>query len=247
MNCPKCGFAQEQRLDCKKCGVVFSKYYALYPSTKPAVPTASDDPIEQELLERERKSAIADLQTQIRELNARLEEMAFEKAERNQLRTDLKNLEKQLQENLDLTSSRFQEFDKFLGTMPAEGLEASEARAENFHDEVNQVSPPGEKEDDNSRKISKLQDQLSELRGQLREMQCLPEQLQQDRKAVSELQDQLSELGGQVREMRSLLEQLQQERIAAEPQGMLESDVRAIRHSLDQLLSLINKTAEPRP
>jgi ribosomal protein S27AE/chromosome segregation ATPase len=212
MNCPKCGFAQEQRLDCKKCGVVFKKYYALYPSARPPAPDVLEDPIEQGLLERERKTAIADLQLQIRELNARFEEMESEKAERSQLRTELNNLERYLQENLDLTSSRLEEFEKLLGTALGEGLETPEAKA---GDAVNQLSPPGEKEDDNSRKISELQDQLSELCEKFRGMQ-------------------------------GLLEQLQQNRTAEQPQGMLESDVHAIRANLDQLLSLIHRSSEPR-
>ena len=204
MNCPKCGFAQEQRLDCKKCGVVFSKYYALYPSTKPAMPDALEDSIEQELLERERKSAIADLQTQIRELSARFEEIEFEKAERNQLRTDFQNLERQLHETLDLTSSRLEGFETSLRSTIGECLEALEGKAESFGNEVNQLSPPDEKEDDNSRKISELQDQLSELRGQVREMQGLLEQLQQSR--VNEKPKSM--LGHDVHAIRENLDQL---------------------------------------
>jgi chromosome segregation ATPase len=174
MNCPKCGFVQEQRLDCKKCGVVFSKYYALYPSTRPAAPNGLDDPIEQELLERERKSAIADLQIQIRELNARFEEVEFEKVERRQLRTDLENIQRELHENLDLTSSRLEEFQKFLGASE-DCQESAEETTETPEEEVNQMA--GEKEDENARRISELQEQLSELRSQVQEMRSVLEQL----------------------------------------------------------------------
>jgi chromosome segregation ATPase len=181
MNCPKCGFAQEQRLDCKKCGVVFSKYYALYPSTRPAAPNGLDDPIEQELLERERKNAIADLEMQIRELNARFEEVEFERAERRQLRTDLETVQRELHENLDRTSFRLEEIQKSLSATPGECVETVEEKTENPGDEVNLLSAVLEKEDESARKISELQDQLSEVRGQVSEMRRLLDELQQIR------------------------------------------------------------------
>jgi chromosome segregation ATPase len=142
---------------------VFSKYYALYPSTKPATGKRLEDPIERELLEREPNNAIADLQLQVRALNARFDEMESERTEPNQLRTDLENLQRLLHESLELTSSRLDEFEKHLGNNPG-----APAR------------PEGDAAD-NSRIISELQNQLLELREQVREMQRLLEQLQQNR------------------------------------------------------------------
>ena len=73
MICPKCGFDQEERLDCKECGIVFSKYNALFTASE-----SSGTPEEEVSL----KSEIQDLQIQVRELSSRLIDVDFEKAER---------------------------------------------------------------------------------------------------------------------------------------------------------------------
>ena len=200
MNCPKCGFAQEQRPDCKKCGVVFSKYYALYPSKRPPMPNGSEEPIEKELLEREHGNAIADLQQEIRELNARFDEMESEKAERNRLRADVESLQTLLRESLDLTSSRLDEFDKHLSNSPGARLETMDGDGK----DGNQSSRPGENAAGNSQLISELQNQLVELREQVREMQCLLEQLQQNR--INE--EPRGMLGHDVHAIRENLDQL---------------------------------------
>ena len=160
MNCPKCGFAQERRSDCKKCGVVFSKYYALYPSAKPAVPKGLEDPIENELAERERSDAITELQLQVRELSARFDEMESDRAEREQFRTEMENLQRLLHESLDLTSSRLDQFEQHMGEFSAERPETGgDANA--------------------AEQLSELQSQLGELHNQVQEMQSLLDQLQQ--------------------------------------------------------------------
>jgi hypothetical protein len=90
MICPKCGFEQEERLDCKECGIVFSKYQALFPPADEAGP-ADEDP--------QMKSEFHTLQIQVRELSSRMREAEFEKAERKKLRADLKELEERIQHN----------------------------------------------------------------------------------------------------------------------------------------------------
>ena len=108
MNCPKCGFAQEERLDCKKCGVVFAKYYAMYPpdGSSPVEsaesfdmpPPAPVDPYQIELSE---------MRHSLRELNRRFNELDFERIERNRMRNEIRALEQKLEEGLARLEAHF--------------------------------------------------------------------------------------------------------------------------------------------
>ena len=42
VDCPKCGHVQEQRQDCRKCGIVFSKYYVLRSIGRPSLPEGQE-------------------------------------------------------------------------------------------------------------------------------------------------------------------------------------------------------------
>jgi hypothetical protein len=105
--CPKCGYEQPEGLDCKKCGIVFSKYFTLFPGRKPPVTGEPEEPASEQNIE-----TMPDLRIQLRELQSRFAEVEFEKAERSQLRADLKNLEKQLQDVQWRSSIRLDEFEK---------------------------------------------------------------------------------------------------------------------------------------
>jgi len=105
MNCPKCGIEQEQRLDCKECGIIFSKYNALFQSTE-----GSDSGNDEESTRNE----LQELQIQVRELSSRLLETEFEKAERKKLRSTLKDLGDQVQSDQAEMKTRLQKIGEKL-------------------------------------------------------------------------------------------------------------------------------------
>src|SRR5512137_1822659 len=80
--CPKCGYEQEERLDCLKCGIVFSKFHALHvadkvpqaeiPEVPPLPPMLSEDPSSFDL---------AELRQQVRDLGRQFTAVEFERVE----------------------------------------------------------------------------------------------------------------------------------------------------------------------
>ncbi len=103
MNCPKCGYSQEERLDCRKCGVVFNKYYLLHPPSKPAAAEGGDPvqpPPPQPAISEDSANEIADLRQSFRDLNRRFNEVEFERAERTHLRSELRALDQRFKEDL---------------------------------------------------------------------------------------------------------------------------------------------------
>jgi hypothetical protein len=78
MICPKCGYAQEDRLDCKRCGIVFSKYCALVPTIKSAAANGLEKSIAPGPSEQDLRAMISNLQLQVRELSARSAQVEFE-------------------------------------------------------------------------------------------------------------------------------------------------------------------------
>ncbi len=112
MNCPKCGFEQEERLDCKKCGVVFSKYLAMQaevtsPSAAPVPQAENGTSVAAEILE---------LRQSVRDLGRRFSEVEFERVERGQIRGELKTLDKKCQAGFDQFSRRMEDLEKLLTT-----------------------------------------------------------------------------------------------------------------------------------
>lgn len=112
MNCPKCGYEQEERLDCKKCGIVFSKYTALHYLDKPQNPEEASHFQARELPEGDADFGLMELRQALREVNRRFSEIEFERAQRHQLRAEIKNMEQKFQEELVSLASRFDEAEK---------------------------------------------------------------------------------------------------------------------------------------
>ncbi len=118
MKCPKCGHSQEERQDCLRCGIVFAKYYAMYPQgrdmpveiqepmvTSHAVPA---DPL---LVE------VSELRQGVREIASRLSDVEFDRAERSLLRGEVKSAEQRLTDLVEDVRDRLQALED---RMPAQ-------------------------------------------------------------------------------------------------------------------------------
>jgi chromosome segregation ATPase len=99
VNCPKCGYVQEERLDCRKCGVVFSKYYALHSQDTP--PHADSREASSPPPHTSTESYLPDLvemRQSLKDIGRRLNETDFERAERNRLSGEVRALDQRIQE-----------------------------------------------------------------------------------------------------------------------------------------------------
>jgi chromosome segregation ATPase len=105
VNCPKCGYSQEERADCKKCGIVFAKYYAIRKPTEPqeTVPAVAPENGAAELVEMQRA---------LRDLTRRYGEVEFERAERQRLREEIRALEHRFEAEFAGLSARISETEK---------------------------------------------------------------------------------------------------------------------------------------
>ena len=112
MICPKCGYSQEDRLDCRKCGVVFSKYYALHTPAKPSVAEAPE-PAQPPTLDIENLPVeIADLHKNLKELSRRFNEVEFERAERTRLWGEIRVLGRKLTDSLERAQERLKALEE---------------------------------------------------------------------------------------------------------------------------------------
>jgi chromosome segregation ATPase len=266
VNCPKCGYAQEKRLDCKKCGIVFSKYYAIYPPAQsadvaaPAANAGSPDPSGQDF-----GAALTQIQSQIQAFSGRFAEVEFEKAERSQLRIDLKNLERQIRESMARMESRLAQTEKSLENPPAppaqqaapdmrvmaltERLERTEEKLGSFDFATQSIVALGEKNEANSRHVEDLKGQLTALQNEAKEIKSAPELVSQAQKQVSDLQNQVTALQNEVKEAKSTPELVSQaQKQVSDLQNQLTSlqnEVKDIRTALDQVVQA-QKDQEPR-
>ncbi len=106
ISCPKCGHVQEDRADCLKCGIVFAKFYALHAGEQSLPP----DPVAfhnypQAAPEEISPAEFALMRQTVRDLERRFNELEFERVERGRLRSDLRELDRKLQEKLDEVSA----------------------------------------------------------------------------------------------------------------------------------------------
>jgi archaellum component FlaC len=221
MVCPKCGFEQDERQECLKCGIVFSKYYALFPSGKEVDAEIPDDGATQDTGNQDHKAMIADLQRQIREIDSRFSEVDFEKAERNRLRADLKDLELQLQANMDQMVERFEQCN---AQSPSPVQEEEDSGLHGLLDRLDQIEEQLESAGNISRQINDLEDKQAPL-------------LQR----VTALEKQYSNVLEEVAKIKSKLEQIREAQEAAEPRTPIEDDVHAIRKYLDEFRQLLSQ------
>ncbi len=104
MNCPKCGFVQEERADCKKCGVVFAKFFAFHVQESAPTPSIQEPPTGGSAVALEPSPAelsqLHEIKQSLRNLEQRFHELEFERAERRRLHGEMRVVGERLQESL---------------------------------------------------------------------------------------------------------------------------------------------------
>ena len=109
LKCPKCGHLQEERPDCVRCGIIFSKYYALYPPDSGGHQEGQDAMLSSYQAAPEALAGeLSEVRQTLRDVMRRLNEVEFERAERSLLRGDFKTLEQRLQGLFDELKARMQ-------------------------------------------------------------------------------------------------------------------------------------------
>ena len=112
MNCPKCGFIQEEGTDCKRCGVVFAKFLALHhePGAQLEIqePQAPGNGSSQQELAVSLLPQLLEVKQNLKTLQQRFTELEFERAERRRIRSEIRALEDRLQE-LQAETAKHQE------------------------------------------------------------------------------------------------------------------------------------------
>ena len=218
MICPKCGLEQEERLDCKECGIVFSKYNALFQSSQ-----AQDSTGE----EASKDGDFQELQVQVKELGSRLIDVEFEKAERKKLRTDVKTLEDQVQKNQQMIEDRIRQLESRLNT----SMEENESK---ISPEILEIL---KKSEEMEQKTAKMTDNLNRTINQLT---SLWEKTGQNSFQITELNNQLAALRNEALGLKTQVENLQRNYTNVEPKTIAEDDVKAIRQNLDELGQFIS-------
>ncbi|NWG12020.1 MAG: hypothetical protein HXY20_00620 [Acidobacteria bacterium] len=98
LKCPKCGYLQEERPDCVRCGIVFSKYVALFAPDKTGNAAEQEAALASYPVPAEPHAAeLSEIRQALRDAMRRLSDVEFERAERNVLRGEIKSLEQKCQ------------------------------------------------------------------------------------------------------------------------------------------------------
>jgi chromosome segregation ATPase len=118
VNCPKCGFAQEDRVDCKKCGVVFAKYLAFH-AQDPTVPSEIPESLRNptaiyEEPQNPESSDLGEIRQSLRDLQQRFKELEYERAERRHIRSEIRELEDKLQQGFIRIGERQETIEQHL-------------------------------------------------------------------------------------------------------------------------------------
>jgi uncharacterized protein involved in exopolysaccharide biosynthesis len=174
----------------------------------------------QEITANDFRLMIEELQDQVRMLAMRCSQVEFEKAERTQLRQDLKNLERQLVENIERLEDR-------MASQPAMP-----------HIEQPALDP----------RLPELRDRLEQAEATLGSFEFagqymieLNEKGEANARQIADLQQQVTFLREDLVNIKNQLEFISEAQKAEEPRTSLEEDVHVIRKNLDELRSFLNK------
>ncbi len=107
MKCPKCGHSQEERQDCVRCGIVFAKYYAMYPQDKDMPMDGQEAMVSSHAVPADTLMVeVSELRQGVREIASRLSEVEFDRAERSLLRGEVKSVEQRVTELVEDVRNR---------------------------------------------------------------------------------------------------------------------------------------------
>ena len=121
MNCPKCGFVQEERTDCRKCGVVFAKFLALR-ALESAAPLETQEPqhpqnaFSEEHHDHE-EPALVEVRQDLQVVQQRFKELEFEKAERRRIQGEIRALNESVQESVARIMARQEDLEQRLSRL----------------------------------------------------------------------------------------------------------------------------------